>query len=67
MGARDGNVAGWILTVIALFLLASDGNFGMVTVLVPISFLLACVMIGPSHERVHIQKIAKRGRLELKQ
>lgn len=60
---RDGNLSGWILTVLALFLLASDGNFGMLTVLIPISFLLACVMIGPSPENV--TKRAKSGRLEL--
>jgi hypothetical protein len=65
MGTRDGNVVGWILTVIALLLLASDGNFGMLAVLIPISFLLACVMIGPSHETAQVTKVAKSGRLEL--
>lgn len=63
---RDGNLVGWILTVIALFLLASDGNFGMITVLIPVSFLLACVMIGPGHDGAHITKVAKSSRLELK-
>jgi carbon starvation protein CstA len=66
MTARNGNLAGWILTVIALLLLASDGNFGMLAVLIPISFLLACVMIGPSHETAQVTKVAKSGRLELK-
>jgi len=64
---RDGNLMGWILTVLALFLLASDGNFGMVTVLIPVSFLLACVMIGPHHEKARVTKVVKRGRLELNQ
>jgi hypothetical protein len=60
---RDGNLVGWILTVVALLVLACEGNFGMLTVLIPVSFLLACVMIGPSQERV--TKGAKSGRLEL--
>lgn len=60
---RDGNLAGWILTVAALLVLAAEGNFGMLTVLIPVSFLLACVMIGPRQERV--TKAAKSGRLEL--
>jgi len=51
---RDGNLAGWILAVIALLFLASEGNFGMLAVLVPVSFLLACVMIGPSHEKLEV-------------
>jgi len=63
---RDGNLLGWILTVLALFLLASDGNFGMVTVLTPVSFLLACVMIGPRRERIQVANSPKSGRLELK-
>jgi hypothetical protein len=62
---RDGNLAGWILTVVALLVLAAEGNFGMLTVLIPLSFLLACVMIGPSHESVQVTKPAKSGRLEL--
>lgn len=62
---RDGNLGGWILTVVALLVLASEGNFGMLTVLIPVSFLLACVMIGPSHERAPLTKAAKSGRLEL--
>jgi hypothetical protein len=66
MAMRDGNLAGWILTVVALLVLASEGNFAMLTVLIPISFLLACVMIGPGHARAEVTKIAKRGRLELK-
>jgi hypothetical protein len=66
MGTRDGNVVGWVLTVIALLVLASEGKFGMLMVLIPISFLLACVMIGPSHETAQVTKVAKSGRLELK-
>lgn len=62
---RDGNLAGWILTVVALLVLASEGNFGMLTVLIPVSFLLACVMIGPSHERTQLTKVSKSGRLGL--
>ena len=41
-------MVGWILAVIALFVLATDGNIGMLLLLVPVSFLMACVMIGPS-------------------
>ncbi len=48
MKSRDGDVVGWILAVIALFVLATDGNIGMLLLLVPVSFLLACVMIGPA-------------------
>lgn len=66
MTMRDGNVAGWILTVVALFLLAYDGNFGAVTVLVPISFLLACVMIGPHSDKAQITNAAKSGTLMVK-
>ena len=62
---RDGNLAGWILTVVALLVLACEGNFGMITVLIPVSFLLACVMIGPAQERAQVTKVAKSGRLEL--
>lgn len=47
MQIKDDNLAGWILTVVALFVLASNGNFDMIPVLAPVSFLLACVMIGP--------------------
>ena len=60
----EGNVAGWILTVIALFLLALDGKFGMLTVLIPVSFLLACVMIGPP-QKAQVTNSSKSGRLEL--
>jgi hypothetical protein len=65
MTMKDGNLAGWILTVVALLVLACEGNFGMLTVLIPISFLLACVMIGPSHEKAPVAKSSKSGRLEL--
>ena len=54
MEMRDGNLVGWILAVIALVILAAEGNLGWLTVLVPVSFLLACVMIGPSPEKVHL-------------
>jgi len=63
---KDGNVAGWILTVMALFVLACDGNFGMLTVLIPLSFLLACVMIAPHPEREQVTNAAKSGRLGVK-
>jgi hypothetical protein len=66
MEMRDGNVVGWILAVIALVILAAEGNFGWMAVLVPVSFLLACVMIGPHPEREQVTNAAKSGRLELK-
>jgi hypothetical protein len=50
MGTRNGNLAGWILAVAALFILAAEGNFGLLAVLVPVSFLLAWVMIGPASD-----------------
>jgi len=64
---KDGNVAGWILTVMALFILACDGNFAMLTVLIPVSFLLACVMIGPHPDRAQVTNSPKSGRLGVKQ
>jgi hypothetical protein len=51
MGMRDGNLMGWVLAVIALVILAADGDLGWLAVLVPVSFLLACLMIGSSPEK----------------
>jgi hypothetical protein len=48
MAATPGNLAGWFLTVAALFVLCAEENFGLLAVLVPVSFLLACVMIAPT-------------------
>lgn len=47
METANWNLLGWILTVAALLVLAARGDFGLLTVLVPVSFLLACLMISP--------------------
>lgn len=47
----NGNLMGWFLAVAALLVLAAKGNFGLVAVLVPVSFLLACVMAALAHDR----------------
>ena len=60
MTMRDGNLAGWILAVAALLVLAANGNFGMLAVVIPVSFLLACVMIGPSTEKVQVTENRKK-------
>ncbi|HXY02751.1 MAG TPA: hypothetical protein VEI49_04195 [Terriglobales bacterium] len=48
MAATTSNLAGWSLTVAALVVLAAKGDFGLLAVLVPVSFVLACVMIAPN-------------------
>jgi hypothetical protein len=48
MTATTSNLAGWLLTVAALLILAAKGDFGLLAVLVPVSFVLACVMIAPA-------------------
>jgi len=48
MTAATNNLTGWLLTVAALVILATRGDFGLLAVLVPIAFVLACVMIAPS-------------------
>jgi hypothetical protein len=47
METGSWNLLGWILAVAALLILAAQGDFGLLAVLVPVSFLLACVMIAP--------------------
>jgi len=54
METGNGNLLGWILAVAALLLLAGQHNLGLLTVLVPVSFLLACVMIGPANGGTHV-------------
>jgi hypothetical protein len=48
MTATTSNLAGWLLAVAALVLLAAQRDFGLLAVLVPVSFVLACVMIAPT-------------------
>jgi len=48
MAATTSNLAGWLLTVAALLVLAAQGDFRLLVVLVPVSFVLACVMIAPT-------------------
>ncbi|MBV8051293.1 MAG: hypothetical protein JOZ80_08905 [Acidobacteriaceae bacterium] len=54
MAANASNLAGWLLTVAALFILAANGNFGLLALLVPVSFVLACVMIAPAADPAHL-------------
>jgi hypothetical protein len=54
METGNGNLLGWILAVAALLVLAAQGNFGLLAVLVPVSFLLACVMIAPANGSTHV-------------
>ena len=54
METRNCNVLGWILVVAALLVLAAKGNIGLLTVLVPVSFLLACVMVAPANDRARL-------------
>lgn len=54
MKTRNGNLVGWFLAVAALFVLAARGNFGLLAVLVPVSFLLACVMMAPANEKTRL-------------
>jgi hypothetical protein len=56
MRTANDNLAGWVLAVTALFVLAANGNFGLLAVLVPVSFLLACVMIGPSSDQTQLSR-----------
>ncbi|HXZ33704.1 MAG TPA: hypothetical protein VEH30_15615 [Terriglobales bacterium] len=51
---RHCNVLGWILVVAALLILAAEGDFGLLAVLVPVSFLLACVMIALANGRTRL-------------
>ncbi|HXY15153.1 MAG TPA: hypothetical protein VEI26_11695 [Terriglobales bacterium] len=61
MAAITCNLAGWLLAVGALFVLGAKGNFGFLAVLVPVSFVLACVMIGPASGKTRLpQKREKR-------
>jgi hypothetical protein len=60
MEMRNGNLVGWILAVIALVILAANGDLGWLAVLVPVSFLLACVMIGPSPEKVQVTEYREK-------
>ncbi len=60
MRTANGNLLGWLLAVLALFLLAAKGNFGLLAVLVPVSFVLACVMIGPANEKTGLTQDGKK-------
>jgi hypothetical protein len=60
METGNGNVLGWILAVAALLVLAAQGNLGLLAVLVPVSFLLACVMIGPANGETRVTENRKK-------
>jgi hypothetical protein len=41
---KNCSLIGWFLVIVALLILAAEGNFGWLAVLIPVSLLLACVI-----------------------